>query len=109
MLASHQIAVGNTRPPIVPMANVPLWDCCVWGMIAMEAAVFRWQFTIPIGLGFLGAIGLYRKDYNAGRVFLCWLSTSAFDLAGRSVGGTFVVPRWTGGFRGIPEPLHGDR
>ncbi len=106
MLASHQIAVGNTRPAIVPMVNVPLPDCCVWGMLAMEAACFRWQFVIPIALGFLGAVALYRKDYNAGRVFVCYLSTTAFDLAARAMGGSFVVPLWRGGFRGI---VHGDR
>ena|ERR1044072_5608233 len=104
-LASHDIAVGNTRPAIVPVFNIPWADCCVWGMAAMEAAVYRIQFLIPIGIGFAYACTLYRKDYNAGRCFVCWGMTTATDMMARSVGGASIAPcAGRGAFRGIPWP-----
>jgi type IV secretory pathway VirB3-like protein len=101
-LATHKIAVGNTRPALVPVFNIPLKDVTVWGILAMEAAVYRIQFLAPIAAGFLYACTLYRKDYNAGRCFVSWLMTSAGDLAARSLGGT-SIPAEPGrrAFRGI--------
>lgn len=108
-LASHEIAVGNTRPALVPIFNIPLRDCCVWGMLAMEAASYRIQFLIPLAVGFVYACTLYRKDYNAGRCFVCWLMTSACDFAARSLGGTAIIPApGVGAFRGIVHGLDND-
>jgi type IV secretory pathway VirB3-like protein len=101
-LATHQIAVGNTRPAVVPVVNVPLKDCVVWGIFAMEAASYRIQFVPVIAAGFFFACTLYRKDYNAGRCFVSWLMTSASDLAARSLGGTSIPAEpGRGAFRGI--------
>ncbi len=100
-LASHELALGGTRPALFPYLGIPWIDFCVLGLVAVEAACFRWQFLIPVGAAIIVAVGLYRRDYNAGRCFLCWCETSVKHLAAHQLGGTFISPRPGRGYRGI--------
>ncbi len=100
-LASHELAVGGTRPALMPYLGIPWRDFCIFFMAGMEALIYRWQFLIPISLILAYSITLYRKDYNAGRCFVCWLGTGAKHMGAHHLGGTFISPRPGRGFRGV--------
>ena len=91
-LAEHELAIGATRPALMPYVGIPWPDFVVFLMAAVEALMFRAVLLIPIGLVFLFSLRLYRKDYNAGRCFVCWLQTSGRHMAGHVFGGTFISP-----------------
>jgi hypothetical protein len=88
----HELALGGTRPALMPYFNVPWVDFVIFLMAAVEAVVSRWQFLIPIGALFAASLVLYRRDYNAGRCFVCWLITSGRHLGASDLGGTFISP-----------------
>ena len=92
-LAEHELAIGATRPALMPYAGIPWPDFVVFLMAGVEALMFRWVLLIPIGVVFLFSLRLYRRDYNAGRCFVCWLNTSGRHMAGNVFGGTFIRPR----------------
>jgi hypothetical protein len=91
-LAEHDLALGGTRPALFPYLGMPWRDFIVFLIVGMECAVVRWQFLILLAFPFVGSIFLYRKDYNAGRCFVAWLSTSGRHLGAATLGGTFVSP-----------------
>ena len=93
-LEEHALALGGTRPALMPHVGMPWPDFVVFLMAAVEAmTLHRWVLLVPIALVFLFSLRLYRKDYNAGRCFVCWLNTSGRHMAGNVFGGTFVRPR----------------
>jgi type IV secretory pathway VirB3-like protein len=92
-LAEHELAIGATRPALMPYVGIPWPDFVVFLMAGVEALMFRWVLLIPIGLVLLFSLRLYRRDYNAGRCFICWLNTSGRHMAGNVFGGTFIRPR----------------
>lgn len=92
-LETHELALGGTRPALMPYLGMPWVDFCVFFVIGLEAAVSRWQFLIPLGLAFLFSLRLYRRDYNAGRCLLCWWQTSVRHMAVPAFGGTFISPK----------------
>jgi type IV secretory pathway VirB3-like protein len=91
-LAEHELALGGTRPALMPYVGIPWPDFVVFLMAAVEALMFRMALLVPIGVVFLFSLRLYRKDYNAGRCFVCWLQTSGRHMAGNVFGGTFISP-----------------
>lgn len=88
----HSLALGNTRPALVPLVNMPLFDVVVFAFVGLQAYMLRPQFVLVVVGAFSAAISLYRKDYNAGRCFVCWALTSMRHLAGRTYGGSFISP-----------------
>jgi hypothetical protein len=76
----------------MPYLGIPWPDFVVFLMAAIEALMFRIALLVPIGLVFLFSLRLYRKDYNAGRCFVCWLQISGRHMAGNVFGGTFINP-----------------
>lgn len=106
-LGEHDLALGNTRPAIVPLVNMPLVDVVVFAFAGLQAYMLRPQFVLLVAVAFSAAVSLYRKDYNAGRCFICWSLTSMRHLAGRTFGGSFISPdavSQAGTYRGF---LHG--
>lgn len=100
-LEAHDLALGGTRPALMPYLGMPWPDFVVFFIAGAEAAMSRWQFLIPIVAVFLGSLVLYRRDYNAGRCFLCWCQTSGRHLAASTLGGTFISPQpYPGVYRG---------
>lgn len=102
----HELALGNTRPALMPYLNMPWIDFVIFVMAAVEAIVSRWQFLIPIGVLFACSLVLYRRDYNAGRCFVCWLLTSGRHLGAADLGGTFISPSLVspeGTYRGFSQ------
>lgn len=91
-MAEHDLALGATRPALMPYVNMPWTDFVIFLMAAVESLVTRWQFLIPVGALFLGSLVLYRRDYNAGRCFVAWLLTSGRHLSAHTFGGTFISP-----------------
>jgi hypothetical protein len=85
----------------MPYVGMPWVDFVVFFMAAMESLVFRWQFLIPLTIVFVFSLTMYRRDYNAGRCFVCWMKTSGKHLATHQLGGTFISPAPGRGFRGI--------
>lgn len=77
----------------MPYLNMPWLDFVVFLMIGVECIVSRWELLIFVAIPFFGSIILYRRDYNAGRCFLCWLTTSGRHLSAHTLGGTFLSPR----------------
>jgi type IV secretory pathway VirB3-like protein len=104
-LNHHELALGGTRPAMIPGLNMPIVDFSVWIMAATEAFMFRWPLLIPIVVGFLASLRMYRKDYNAGRVLLSWAFTAGRHFSGE---GNFVTPRPGRGYYGI-IPRHSRR
>src|SRR5690349_7764480 len=100
-IAEHTLALGGTRPAMFPLLGIPWRDTVVFGLAAIHCAMWRWQLLIPLALVFAGSLHLYRKDYNAGRRFLCWLQVSALNLATNVFGGSFVPVRPGKCFRGM--------
>lgn len=100
-LAEHILAIGGTRPAMFPYIGVPWIDFVAWFIIACECLAIRWQLLILVAPMFLYSIRLYRRDYNAGRRFVCWMITSGRHFAANVFGGTFITPRAGRGFRGI--------
>lgn len=92
-LAEHRLAIGGTRPALMPYAGMPWPDFVIFFIAGVEALMTRWPLLIPILLAFAYSLKLYRKDYNAGRCFVCWLNTSGRHMAGHVFGGTFIRPR----------------
>lgn len=100
----HDLALGNTRPPVFPFLNIPWTDFVIFVLAALQAFAIRPAFLIPIGIAFLSSIALYRKDYNAGRCFFCWVLTDARHLSARTFDGPFISPDRIsplGSYRGI--------
>jgi type IV secretory pathway VirB3-like protein len=91
-LTEYTLALGGTRPALMPYLNMPWIDFVVFLMAGIECLLFRWQLLVLVVIPFLCSLTLYRKDYNAGRCFLCWLSTSGRHLAASTLGGTFLSP-----------------
>lgn len=91
-LAEYELALGGTRPALMPYLNMPWMDFVVFLMAGVECAVSRWELLILLAFPFFGSLALYRKDYNAGRCFLCWLATSGRHLSASTFGGTFLSP-----------------
>lgn len=100
-LAEHELALGGTRPALMPYLGMPWPDFVVFFIAAVEAMCFRWEFLILLAFPFLGSIVLYRRDYNAGRCFVCWLTTSGRHMASNVFGGTFLSPAPGRCFRGM--------
>lgn len=94
-LDEHDLALGGTRPALMPYLAIPWRDFVIFLIVAVECVNTRWQFLIPLGVVFSYSMVLYRKDYNAGRCFVCWLQTSGRHLAAHVLGGTFVSPQIT--------------
>lgn len=101
-LNSHALAIGGTRPALVPGLNMPAADVCFFIMAAGEAAVWRMTLLIPVGIAFIASLRLYRRDYNAGRCMLCWLETSGRQL---SDDGNYIDPRIGRGFYGVLKDI----
>lgn len=100
----HDLALGNTRPAMVPLVNMPLSDVVIFAFVALQAYMLRPQFVLVIAAAFAGSVSLYRKDYNAGRCFLCWVNTSMRHLAGSTYGGCFIstdIINPSGSYRGF--------
>jgi type IV secretory pathway VirB3-like protein len=91
-LAEHELALGGTRPALMPYLNMPWMDFVIFLMAAVECAMSRWELLILLAVPFFSSLVLYRKDYNAGRCFLCWLTTSGRHLSASTFGGTFLSP-----------------
>jgi type IV secretory pathway VirB3-like protein len=100
-LETHDLAIGGTRPALMPFLAMPWTDFVVFLVVAVECLVSRWQLLIPLAIPFCYALILYRRDYNAGRCFVCWLQTSGRHLATDVLGGTFISPAPGRCFRGI--------
>jgi hypothetical protein len=100
-LEEHTLAIGGTRPALMPYLGVPWPDFIVFFIAGVEAAMSRVELLVPIGLALLFSLRLYRRDYNAGRCFVCWLTTSGRHLASDVFGGTFISPAPGRCFRGI--------
>jgi type IV secretory pathway VirB3-like protein len=101
-LREHDLALGGTRPALMPYLNMPWMDFVVFLAAGVECLVSRWQLIVLVAVPFFYSLILYRKDYNAGRVFVCWLTTSGRHLGAASLGGTFISPAPAAGvFRGI--------
>jgi type IV secretory pathway VirB3-like protein len=91
-LAEHDLALGGTRPALMPYLNMPWIDFVIFFMAAVECLVSRWELLLLLAAPFLWSLVLYKKDYNAGRCFLAWLTTSGRHLGAAAFGGTFVSP-----------------
>lgn len=91
-LAEHDLALGGTRPALMPYLNMPWIDFVVFLMAGVECMVSRWELLILLAVPFFSSLLLYRKDYNAGRCFLAWLTTSGRHLDASTFGGTFLSP-----------------
>lgn len=100
-LDEFTLAIGATRPPLMPYLNVPWRDFIIFLMVGFECLLFRWQLLLFVVIPFVGSLVLYRKDYNAGRVFLCWLQTSGRHLGAAVFGGTFLSPAPHAATRGL--------
>lgn len=100
-LAEHELAIGGTRPAVFPYLNMPWPDFVVFFIAGVECLCFRWQLLIVLAVPFFGSIVLYRRDYNAGRVFVCWLTTSVRHMASNVFGGSFLSPSPGSTFRGM--------
>lgn len=88
----HTLALGNTKPALFPYLNMPWVDFIVFCGAFVMAFVNKPIFCLPVAIAFAAAVRLYKKDYFAGRKFVCWLSTSARHLGAASVGGTYITP-----------------
>jgi type IV secretory pathway VirB3-like protein len=100
-LAEHALALGATRPALMPYLGLPWPDFVVFFIVAVECLMWRWQLLILLAVPFLGSLILYRKDYNAGRCFVCWLNTSGRHMASNVYGGSFISPAPGRCFRGM--------
>ena len=102
-LAEHSLALGATRPAVMPYLGMPWPDFVVFFIAGVECLMWRWQLLILLAVPFLGSLILYRRDYNAGRCFVAWLGTSGRHMASHVYGGSFISPAPGRGFRGIPH------
>ncbi len=100
-LAEHELALGGTRPAIMPYLGMPWPDFVVFFTSGILCVMERWELLILLAFPFFGSLVLYRRDYNAGRCFICWLTTSGRHMAGNVFGGTFLSPAPGRCFRGI--------
>lgn len=91
-LTEYELAIGGTRPALMPYLNMPWIDFVIFLMAGVECVVSRWELLILLAVPFFTSLLLYRKDYNAGRCFLCWLTTSGRHLSASTFGGTFMSP-----------------
>jgi type IV secretory pathway VirB3-like protein len=74
-LTVHDLAIARTRPPMMPGLGMPWVDAIVFLVAGVDCIVLsHTQFLIPLGAVFIFSLGLYKRDYNAGRCFVCWLS-----------------------------------
>lgn len=100
-LEEHALAIGGTRPPLMPYLNMPWKDFVVFFIAGVECLMWRWELLFILAIPFFGSIVLYRRDYNAGRCFVCWLTTSGRHMASNVFGGTFLSPAPGKCFRGM--------
>lgn len=91
-LATFTLQLGGTRPALMPYLGIPWSVAVVFGVATMELLIIRWQLTAFLIPPFLIAVILCRRDYNAGRCFVCWMRTTGRHLSAASVGGTFLSP-----------------
>lgn len=97
------IAVGGTRPAMVPGLGLPLKDTAYFILAFGWTMLFKTVLMIPVGLFFLGMLKLYARDYNAGRVMVCFLRTNTRHLS-PALGGTYLTPgRYRNHYVGVPE------
>lgn len=90
-LTSGHIAVAGTRPPLVPGLGIPWLDTTCFFVAVSGSLFIKPQLLIAIIPFFLWMLRLYSRDYNAGRVLLCYLCYSALHFSG-VLGGTFMTP-----------------
>jgi type IV secretory pathway VirB3-like protein len=89
----HVLALGGTRPALLPGLNIPWVEGVLYICAGLMAFVWTPQYFFIVWIPFMAfMVRLYRKDYNAGRVLLCWASVSARHLAVHAFGGSFVHP-----------------
>lgn len=91
-MKTHTLQIGGTRPALMPYLGIPWSVTVVFGVAAMELLMVRWQLVILLLPPFAVAVFLCRRDYNAGRCFVCWIRTTARHLGAASLGGTFLSP-----------------
>jgi type IV secretory pathway VirB3-like protein len=92
-LLEYKLALGGTRPAVLPFLNMPWVDFVVFLIAGIECLMTRVELLVFVIVPFFLSILMYRKDYNAGRLFVCWARTSLFHLGATALGGTFVNPR----------------
>ena len=74
-LEVHELAIARTRPAMMPYLGMPWADSIVFGVVALECITLHYmQFLIPLGALFMCSLGLYKRDYNVGRCFVCWIN-----------------------------------
>lgn len=86
-LTVHELAIARTRPAMMPYVGMPWIDSVIFIMGGVECIVLqRVQFLVPLVIVFLASLRLYKKDYNAGRCFVCWISETGRMTAAAVIG-----------------------
>lgn len=74
-LVVNELAIAATKPALAPVIGIPWKDFLFFAMAAMECIIMGMAqlllLLLPI---FLFSITLYKRDYNAGRVFIGWVA-----------------------------------
>ena len=94
-LTIHELALGGTRPALMPYVGIPWADFIIFLIIGMECVVaHKAQLLVFLVPAFLLSLSLYYRDYNAGRCFVCWLTFAGrqklASLVGWLVGMSFA-------------------
>lgn len=103
-LAKVAIDVGDTRPAM--KFGLPLELLVVLIVTTTEIATFAGFFyALPMAVVWWACAFLVRKDFNAPRVILLWLRSSALDFEAAHWGGASVdpLPLSSTEFRGMPD------
>lgn len=111
----HELALGGTRPALMPYVGIPWADFVIFLIIGMECIVaHKVQLLVFLVPAFVFSLSLYYRDYNAGRCFVCWLVFTGrqkfasllawvvgIRFARHSFEVSFISPRPHNTFRGI--------
>lgn len=74
-LIVHELALGGTRPALMPYVGIPWADFVIFLIIGLECIVaHKAQLLVFLVPAFLFSLSLYYRDYNAGRCFVAWLT-----------------------------------
>lgn len=91
-LISHELAIAGTRPAMVPYIGMPWTDFVIFCMAAVQCVVMQNSQFLLVVLPLWGlSLGLYKRDYNAGRCFVCWFSETGRQRLAAIMGWLFLL------------------
>jgi len=74
-LIINDLAIAATKPAMLPVLGIPYKDSLFFAMAALECFIMgQAQLLLLLLPIFLFSITLYKRDYNAGRVFIGWVA-----------------------------------